>query len=385
LSRRGRPGRRKRKQRSQERVYPTPEERERIIQRRDDLLKELIELFVTRPSDEHMDEVKRLTRVYGVAEVQIVRDSFQKISRRPLVGEEAGLYREYRLAFARFGGERRFLRKQEYEDLSYQHAMLVAKREWKSLFRRGPSRQEQELRALLLIDERNWEDITPPAPPPRPTDFAMPPVGSYPPRVNKMLELGWKADEKAVTARVGRTADWQPFIPDLERMVLDEGLLSGWPAEPPSWAPLHALRLLGRLSAHQSAERLLALMDREDDWLSDLLPSVWAEMGPRAAEPLWVYVRDRQHNPEQRGNVMIGLQKLAEKHRPYRRAVVQGLLRLLDDAPEEDGTASAYIAHALGELGAVETLPALRRAYDEDKVSLDILTWDDVVAMMERE
>jgi len=349
------------------------------------LLKELIELFVTRPPAEHMDGINRLIRAYGAAEVTIVLDSFQKSTQRSFVCEEAGLYREYRLAFARFGGERRFLGRQEYEDLIYQHGLLAVEREWKSLLRRGPSKRERELRDLLVIDERSWDDITPPASPPRPPDFAASPAGSYPPPSKRLLQLGWKVDEKALAARAGRAANWKAFISDLERMVLDEGLLSGWPAEPLSWAPLHALRLLGHLGAHQSAGRLPALMDREDDWLSDLLPSVWAEMGPRAAEPLWAYIRDRQHNPERRGNVMVGLQKLAEKHRPYRREVIEGLRQLLDDAPNEDGTVNAYIVHVLSELGAVEALPALRRAYAEDKINLEIMTWDDVMARMERE
>lgn len=382
---RKRPDRRKRKRKPQERVYPTPVERQRIIQRRDDLLKELIELFVTRTPAEHMGEIERLAHEYSVAEVQIVLDSFQKSTQRSFLNDEATLYRDYRLTFARFGGERRFLSKQEYEDLSYQHSLLVGEREFKSLFRRRPGKRERELRNLLLIDERMWEDITPPAPPPRPSDFTAPPAGSYPPRPRKLLKLGWKADEKALRARVGRAANWKPFIPDLERMVLDGGLLSGWPAEPPSWAPLHALRLLGHLRAHQSAGRLLALMDWENDWLSDLLPSVWAKMGPRAAEPLWAYIRDRRHNPEQRGNVMIGLQRLAEKHRPYRREVVNGLSQLLDEAPDEDGTANAYTAHVLSELRDVEALPALRRAYDEDRINLEIMTWDDVMVRMEEE
>ncbi len=379
-----RTGRRKRRQKPQERIYPTPAERKRIIRRRDKLLKELIELLVTRPPAEHRDGIGRLVRAYGAAEVTIVLDSFQKSTQRPFVGEEAGLYRDYRLAFARFGGERRFLGKPEYEELVYEHTLLATKREWKSLLRRGPSKRERELRNLLLLDERTWDDITPPAPPPRPPDFAAPPVDSYPPRLKKLLKLSWKADEKAMAARVGRAANWKPFIPDLERMILDKGLLSGWPVEPPSWAPLHALCLLGHLRAHQSAGRLLPLMDQEDDWLSDLLPSIWAEMGPQAAEPLWAYIQDRQHNPEQRGNVMIGLRKLAEKHRPYRREIVEGLSQLLDDAPGGDGTANAYIVHVLSELGAVEALPALRRAYDEHKVNLKIMTWDDVTVRLER-
>ncbi len=82
---------------------------------------------------------------------------------------------------------------------------------------------------------------------------------------------------------------------------------------------------------------------------------------------------------------MVGLQRLAEEQRSYRREVVEGLSQLLDDAPDDDGTASAYVAHVLSELGAVEALPALRRAYDEDKIDLKMMTWDDVTIGMEGE
>ncbi len=373
-------------------IAPTPAERELIIQRRDDLLKELIEIFVARPPTEHMAAVNRLAQTYGAVEVQTVLDRFQQRSQRPLVGEEPGLYREYRLAYARFGGQRRFLSKPEFEGLSFEHAMLFAKREWKSVLRRGPGRREQELRHLLLVDEQMWDDIFPPAPPPPPRDFVTPPAGSYPGRLTELLKLGWKhvlspgegANEQTMATWARKAEDWQPLIPDLERMALDEGLLASWPADPASWASLHALRLLGYLHAYPSAGRLLALMDRENDWLSDLLPSVWAEMGPQAAEPLWAYLLDHEHNPEQRGNVMIGLQKLAEEHPSYRPEVIQGLVHLLDNAPTEDGTANAYIAHVLGEMRATDTLPALRRAYKAKKVDLKTMTWDDVMARMQK-
>jgi hypothetical protein len=359
-----------RRERPAGRRYPTPEE--------------LITLFVAGPPAERMDEVTRLAQTYGIAEVQAVLESFQKGTQRPFIYEESWLYRDYRLAFARFGGERRFLSKRELEELTFEEATRVAKRKWRPLLRRGPDKRERELRHLLLGDERLWDDIMPPAPPPRPPNFPVPPAGAYPARLEELLRLGWKADEQAIAARARQAGKWKPFIPDLERMVLDEGLLSGWPADPPAWAPLHALRLLGYLRAHQSAGRLMALMDRENDWLSDLLPSVWAEMGPQVAEPLWAYILDRQHDPEQRGNVMVGLQELAEKYPHYRREVVAGLAQLLDDAPVDDSTANAYVVHVLGELRATEALPAITRAYDTGKVDLEIMTWDDVMSQMEK-
>jgi hypothetical protein len=375
---------RKRTRRRPQRGYPTAAERQLIIQRRDDLLKELIEIFVARPASEHTARINRLAQAYGAAEVKVVLDRFQARSRSPLVGEEPGLYREYRRAYARFGSRRRFLLKQEYEDLTFENAMLFAEREWKALLRRGPGQREQELRHLLLVDEQMWDDLFPLTQPRRPSDFAAPAASVYLGPVSELLELGWRADEQTIAARAQKASNWQPFAPDLERMVLDEGLLAGWPTDPPAWAPLHALRLLGYLGAHSSAGRLLALMDREEDWLSDLLPSVWANMGRLAAEPLWDYLQDRQHSPERRGNVLIGLLKLVEKHPQLQPEVVHGLIRLLEDAPAKDGEASAYLAHVLGELQATEALPALRRAYKAEKVDLKTMTWDDVMTRMRR-
>jgi hypothetical protein len=164
-------------------------------------------------------------------------------------------------------------------------------------------------------------------------------------------------------------------------MVFDEGLLSGWPAEPISWAPLHVLRLLGLLRAHALAGRLLALMERENDWLSDLLPSVWGKMGPQAAEPLWAYVRDRRHLPQSRGVAMAGLQELAERERSYRRTVVEGLVRLLDESPAEDARANGYIVYILEEMEAVEALPALRSA--EGKVDSKVINLEEAIRELE--
>jgi len=193
------------------------------------------------------------------------------------------------------------------------------------------------------------------------------------------LTLGWDADdEKAIRAQVGNPATLKPFLPDLERMVLDEGLLSGWPAEPASWAPLHALRLLGALRAHWLAGRLLTLMERENDWLSDLLPSVWSKMGLKAAEPLWAYLRERQHPPEKRGVALAGLQELAERERSYRRTVINGLMQLLDESPAEDAKANGYIVLVLRMMDAVEALPLLRRLgpkVDAQIIGLDETIW----------
>jgi len=361
-------------------TYPSPAERERIIRRRDELVESIASLFFPS-SREEQQAIARLLQKYGQAEVEKVLEKLAEASRRPFVGEEAFLYREYRQAFARFGGARPFLNRREFEHLHREHTMLFLRRKMRRFFSRQLSVREKELRHLLLIGERTWSELFPPDPPPRPADFSAPPPGTYKGPLTELLRLGWEENKQQIARWSRKASLWRPLIPDLERMVLDEGLLSGWPADPASWAPLHALYMLGFLQAHSSAGPLLALLDRENDWLSDLLPDVWARMGPSAAQPLWAYLEDRSHSPISRGIVVDGLKRMAQKHPESRSEIVRGLERILREAPMEDGEANAYIVYMLGEIQARETIPTIRQAFREGKVDIRIVGPDTLEAM----
>ncbi|MFQ5792301.1 MAG: hypothetical protein ACE5JI_17665 [Acidobacteriota bacterium] len=65
-------------------------------------MKELITLLVARPPAEHDAGIARLVDTYGAIEVQRVLEHFSKTTeQQTFVGEEPGLYREYRRAFVR--------------------------------------------------------------------------------------------------------------------------------------------------------------------------------------------------------------------------------------------------------------------------------------------
>lgn len=131
--------------------YPSPAERERIVERRDRLLRELIPILMTPQHDGR--KMEALIRRYGPQEVSLVLERFQqRAMRSELIGDEAATYRGYRRVFAGFGGSRPFLSWQEYSDLSYEHGLLNAKRTVALLIPRRPSARERELRDLLLID-----------------------------------------------------------------------------------------------------------------------------------------------------------------------------------------------------------------------------------------
>lgn len=375
--RRGRSRRRSHLSRTSAAAFPSPSERERIIERRDKLLEELITATVMYPGDYR--RIDKLVREYGPQEVTLVLNVIQSRSLNTnLISDESSCYREYRRAFARFGGDRRFLNMQEYDTLSLEHAKLNAERKFKSPFRRGPSARERELSDLLLVGVAFWEDITPPAVPPRPDDFEAPAPGDYDYPVRKLLQWGWDLDEQRMRDNTKNVTKWWPAVPELVRMVLDEGLLNGWPGEKSSWAPYHALYTLGYLRAHKAAGQLFPLFEQENDWLSDRLSVVWGLMGPQAEPPLWDYLDNSEHDPKNRGIVMLGLATITEAHPDRRSDIIAGLVRVLQHAFADDAEANAYIVHVLYCMQAVEAKQAIFEAFEQGKVDESIIQPYDV-------
>jgi hypothetical protein len=374
----------KRKPEPRQDKFPSLAERERIIQRRDELLKELIEIMIMHQGDSR--RIDKLLRRYGAQEVYLVLDTFQKRAKRTeLIGDETRVYREYRRAFARFGGSRSWLSVQEFSALSFEHVRLNAERTFKSSIRRKPGARERELRDLCLLDAASWDDITPPDAPPRPPDFNAPPPGEYDYPVQQLLKWGWDLDEERAKDNARNVSRWRPVTGHLVRMALDEGLLNGWPGERASWAPYHALSMLVYLGAYQFAGQLFPLFEQENDWLSDRLAVTWGQMGPQVAPPLWDYLDDSQRNPDWRSVVMLGLSKIAVAHPGRRLDIVTKFTHLLHQASADDTKANAYLVHVLNRLGAIEAADVIIAAFEQGKVdekifgpeNLDILDWSN--------
>jgi hypothetical protein len=364
------------KQTQEEKDYPSPAERRRIIRQRESLLKKLVTAAVLRPDDTR--RIDKLVRQYGSQEVMLVLDIVRgRTQGTGLIGDHIASYRAYRCAFARFGSDRSFLGMREYQELSLEHAGLSLRQVVGKLLRR-PNTREQKLYDLLLMGVDFWQDITPPAVPPRPADFAAPPPGQYEGPVQGLLTWGWDLDERRAARAARSEARWRPAVPGLVRMALDEGLLQGWPGETSAWAPYHAVHLLGYLHAHEVAGPLLTLLDQENDWLSDQLPAVWARLGPAAEVPLWDYAGDGQHTAEQRSIAFQGLGLIAEAHPARRGAVIDGLVRLLQCATATDATANGYLVHILDRLAAVEAGADIAAAFAQDKVDPGIIQPYDV-------
>jgi hypothetical protein len=170
-------------------------------------------------------------------------------------------------------------------------------------------------------------------------------------------------------------------VPPLVAMATDERLHFAEQDDPEVWAPLHAVRLLGELAAAEAVEPLLPLFGWDDDWLATALPEAYGRIGRPALEPLRALLRDREWDLYARARAASGLVKIAEYHPALRSEAVGALEAQLGPAETvttDDATLSGFIISDLLDIKALEALPAMRRAFEEDRVDPSIVDYQYV-------
>ena len=159
--------------------FPSPQEREHIIQRRSRLMRALIDALVTRDADPQLSDAQIGTLVadYSAAEVErmLARIACQFQRPRDPDTQDAWLYAEYVQLHRRFGGARPLLTARELEGLRTERAKLMLQRD----FLGEPlSATEQhrfaEISELILADSDLWDDLVPENPPPAQRPMAPP-------------------------------------------------------------------------------------------------------------------------------------------------------------------------------------------------------------------
>ncbi len=351
--------------------YPSPEEREKIIQLRKEISFELIKsiLMGAKPDG---PQVQALIKKYGPDEVERATKKFSETMEPPtLVADDAKSFREYRQQYARFGAGLKFYTNKEMDKLY--------ETRFKSLKEADDLNETHELDKLLLFGWRDWDDLTPPAIPQRPDDFNTPQPTPYPAPINELL--GW-GDDLIAPHDFADEADylkWKKYVPALTRMALDLGLLNGWPTEKASWAPWHAIHMLGDLQAWESAPALASLADLENDWLSDHLPHIWADMGIEVEPSLWMILESTSASKKQRGLAAQSLYMMTQDNEAIENKIVKGFEKILRNTKPDNSTVNAYLIHFLNEMGAVEDVwDTVESAFDEERVDLDIITPEDL-------
>ncbi len=348
--------------------YPSPEEREAIIHLRQEISSEFIKFLVAKvkPDD---PRARAMYNKYGEEEVERAIKTIDDAMELPFfVADDARSYREYRRRYSRFGAGLIFYTPKEMDDLFDTYAEHL-----------GNDSKASEVEKLLLMGWRDWEDITPPAVPPRPIDYAAPQPASYSAPINELLEWG---DDLHKSHRFDNEAEyiqWKKYVPALTRMALDPGLLNGWPSDTASWAPWHAIHMLGNLQAWESAPALASLANLENDWLSDHLPHIWADMGREVEPTLWVILENTSASPKQRGLAAQSLHLLTEESEAMETKVIKGFEKILQNAKTFDPTLNSYLLYYLSEMEAVDEIrETIDAAFAGERVDLEVFTPEDL-------
>ncbi len=358
--------------------YPSQEERGKIIHLREELSFELVKSMVTgiKPND---SQIQALVGKYGAQEVEratrVLKTSLDLQSR---VADDAASYREYRQRYARFGAGLKFHTAREIEELYKNHAgpltKMVARMRDMTLPEDG-----FDISKELLIGWRDWEDITPPAIPLRLDDYVVPQPAAYPAPINELLEWGGDLKKHHEFDDDRELLHWKKFIPALTRMAFDPGLLNGWPSENPSWAPWHAIHALGNLQAWESAPALAELADLENDWLSDHLSHIWADMGAETEPSLWMILETASASTKRRGLAAESLFTMTDGNKAMENKVVKGFEKILRNANNFNPTLNGHLISFLRDLEAVDDVyPSIEEAFEQNRVDTHIIAPEDL-------
>jgi hypothetical protein len=152
-------------------------------------------------------------------------------------------------------------------------------------------------------------------------------------------------------------------------------------SDPRGWGPIHAWRALGQLQAQEAVQPLLRLVHevRDNDWVIEEMPDVFAMIGPAAFSELVEYLRDTNCPAYARLVAATGLTQMALKHPEVRGQSVEALAEQLAGFEYNlPGVNSVLIAN-LVELQAVEKADLVQRVFTEGKVDRFLVgDWRDI-------
>jgi hypothetical protein len=171
-------------------------------------------------------------------------------------------------------------------------------------------------------------------------------------------------------------------IPALIQIGTDHALINlEDETDPRGWGPVHAWRALGQLQALEAVEPLIRLFHevRDNDWVIEEMPDVFALIGPAAFPALAAYLRDDRYPYYARMVAATSLMQMALAFPEVRRQSVDALAEQLAEFQRNTpGTNGVLIAN-LVELEAAEKADLILKVFSEGKVDRFIGgDWRDV-------
>jgi tetratricopeptide (TPR) repeat protein len=194
----------------------------------------------------------------------------------------------------------------------------------------------------------------------------------------ELIQAGQQLDP----TRIDRVESLGPAVaPALIEMAVDEALHHAESDNPAVWAPIHAIHILGDMKSAEAVEPLLSLLTWDDYELGEFVEEALGKIGRPALQPLRALLFDRSQAGSTRNQAACGLEQIGKFHPELRVEVVEALAARLAAAetqtPEDEGL-NGFIIDSLLELKAAEALPAIRQAFDEDRVDTTIVDFGSV-------
>ena len=177
-------------------------------------------------------------------------------------------------------------------------------------------------------------------------------------------------------------------IPALIQIATDQSLFQIVDENNPNaWGPVHAWRALGQLGASEAVDPLIGLLHgvRDNDWVIEEMPDVFALIGMPAFAPLVEYVQDTAFPVYSRLIAATSLTQIALREPRMRSEVIEILAGQLagyrDNSPGMNGVLIANLV----ELHAFEKAELIHRVFVESKVDRFITgDWRDVRVRLRR-
>jgi hypothetical protein len=172
-------------------------------------------------------------------------------------------------------------------------------------------------------------------------------------------------------------------VPDLIRMMQDEGLNWADSESDEVWAPIHAWRTLAQLRAESAIPAILdtfyTIDDWDQDWQQGEYPTVMAMIGPAAIPALKIYLANNQNGLWSRITASESLTKIGQQAPEFRDECVAILTDQLKQHRQQDPIQNAFLVSGLTDLEAVEAAPVIEAAFEAGSVDLSIQgDWEEV-------
>jgi hypothetical protein len=208
----------------------------------------------------------------------------------------------------------------------------------------------------------------------------------YPSPVDELLKLGHPHEHADADERIAALELRQEHVADLVRMARDRALNTSRGDNDSVWGPLYALRALKRLDIASVVDRVIPLLDVDDEWYGEELPEILGHAGMAALEPLRQHLLDHTRWRDSRSRAGSALAEVAKQHPELRERAIEIFGEALARGKRNDPTFNGFLIGDLLDFDAVEALPMIRRLFEQDAVDESIAgDWGEVLRALGQE